>query len=164
MALYITVNQEALKYWYKVTGHIGEQNIKLLPETVTGIDLFSLPDLSGDCNYVVYAEIRIKLKPSKGHIEPGTYQNELIYSDLIGPIEGVKADYKWVVTFTEDITKVVHMALLPDSSYETVLRAFQGYAKRIYSPDRLIRRLYTDDNGIYSGFQFNNWRYAEGIR
>ena len=121
VTLYITVNQKALKYWYKVTGYIGEQNIKLLPETVTGIDLSSLPDLLKDYNYIVYAEIRIKLKPSKGHIEPGIYQNELIYSDFIGPIKGIKADYKWVVTFTKDITKVVYMALLPDSSYETVL-------------------------------------------
>ena len=44
------------------------------------------------------------------------------------------------------------MALLPDSLCETVLRAFQGYIKRIYSPDRPIRRLYTDDNGTYNGF------------
>ena len=95
-----------------------------MPETVTGIDLFSLLNLLGDYNYVVYTEIRIKLKPSKGYIEPGTYQNELIYSDFIGPIEGTKADYKWVVIFIKDITKVVYIALLPDSLYETVLRAF----------------------------------------
>ena len=74
LALYATpVNLEALKYWHKVTGHIGEQNIKLLPELVDGIDLSKPPDLSGNCKCVIYAEIRIKLKPYKGYIKPGLY-------------------------------------------------------------------------------------------
>ena len=165
LALYATpVNLEALKYWHEVTGHIGEQNIKLLPELVDGVDLSKPPDLSGDCKCVICAETRMKLKPHKGYIKPGLYQNELIYSDIVGPIEGAKSDAKYAVTFTEDITRRVDVALILSKECEVVLRAFQGYAKKIFSPDRPIRRLYTDDDSVYSGGLFNNYRYAEGIR
>ena len=165
LALYTTpVNPEALKYWHEVTGHVGEQNIKLLPELVDGVDLSKPPDLSGDCKCVICAETRMKLKPHKGHMKPGLYQNELIHSDIVGPIDGAKSDARYVVTFTEDITRKVDVALMPSKECEVVLRAFQGYAKKIFSPDRPIRRLHTDDDGAYSGGLFNNYRYAEGIR
>ena len=125
LALYATpVNPEALKYWHEVTGHIKEQNIKLLPELVDGVDLSKPPDLSGDCKCVICAETRIKLKPHKGHIKPGLYQNELIYSDIVGPIEGAKSDVKYAITFTEDITRRVDMALIPSKEYKVILRAF----------------------------------------
>ena len=165
LALYATpVNLEALKYWHEVTGHIGEQNIKLLPELVDGVDLSKPPDLSGDCKCVICAETRIKLKPHKGHIKPGLYQNELIHSDIVGPIEGAKSDAKYAVTFTEDITRKVDVALMLSKECEVVLKAFQGYVKKIFSPDRPIRRLHTDDDSAYSGGLFNNYRYIKGIR
>ena len=165
MALYIiTVNPEALKYWHEVTGYVREQNIKLLPELVNSIDLSKPPDLFSNYKYVICAEIRIKLKPYKGYIKPGLYQNKLIYSDIIGPINRAKSDAKYIVTFTEDVTRKVDVALIPSPAYKYILRAFQGYLKKIFSPDRPIRRLYIDDNSIYSSTLFNNYRYTKGIR
>ena len=89
-----------------------------------GIDLSKPPDFSGDCKYVIYAEIRMKFKPYKGYIKPGLYWNEFIYSDIVGPIKGAKLNTKYAITFTEDITKRVNVALILSKEYKVILKAF----------------------------------------
>ena len=153
-----TYNQEALQYWHELTGHMGTQNVQRLPDIVDGIDLFNPPDVSDDCQCVTCAETRMKLLPSKGHIKPGEYQDELIHSDLIGPVEGYM-----ICTFTEDKTKYVEAFAIPDKSCSTVLVAFERYRAKHNNPDRPIRRLHTDDDKAYSGHLFTEYRQIHGI-
>ena len=155
-------NQDAIDYWHQLTGHLGKQNVRKLPQIVDGIDL-NHPPTNDDCCCVICAETRMKNLPHKGHIEPGRYENELIHADIFGPIEDAAPYARYLHLFTEDTTKALTGHLMPDKSAASVLSSFDSYRKATERPDRPVRRLHTDEDSVYKSDLLNDYRYKHGI-
>ena len=155
-------NQDAVDYWHQLTGHLGMQNVRKLPQIVDGIDL-NHPPTNNDCCCVICAETRMKNLPHRGHIKPGSYENELIHADIFGLIEDAPAHARYLHLFTEDTTKACLGHLMPDKSAALVVASFEAYEKLIEKPGRPIRRFHSDEDPAYKSDLFHNLRYKKGI-
>lgn len=156
-----TLNEDSLNVWHARLGHLGEQNIKRLANGMaTGIDLRKpIPhrDACGPC-----AEQQIRSEPHVDHIKPGAYPNELVHSDLVGPLDITSAGAKYFVTFLDDKTKGSEVHFLKEKS--GAFLAFKNFKIRWEHGHNTIKRLHTDYGGEYVDHDFEDFRHDHGIR
>ena len=100
--------------WHERLVHLGDQNLKRLPgcqrEWTSPHSLIQRIPAGLDCHY----EIGTQIHP----IKPATRQNELIWTDLLEPIDP-KNEY--IVTYSDDKTRLSDADILPDKEAKTIL-------------------------------------------
>ena len=108
------------------------------------------------------AKQSISSKPHTDHIEPGTYLNELIHSNLIGLLSLSAASAKYFVTFLNNKTKGSEVYFLKDKS--RTFPTFKNFKTRWEHRHNTIKLLHTDYRGEYVDYDFELFQYKHGIK
>lgn len=152
------INGKTVKMWHERLGHLGEQNIHCLATMSEGINL-SKPSPSDACIPCTIASLQTK--PHKSFIEPGKHFLELVYSDLIGPLDTAYSEAKYAVTFLEDFHKGSMIYFLTQKS--NVFKAAKQYGLHFKQKDSKIRHLRTDWGGEYDSSKWKEFRKEKSI-
>ena len=155
-----TINKNSLHVWYARLRHLGEQNIKRLANMANRIDLRKTIPHNDTCT--ACAKQSISSEPHTDHIEPGTYPNELIHSNLVGPLSLSAAGVKYFVMFLDDKTKKSEVHFLKDKS--RAFSAFKNFKVRWEHGHNTIKRLHTNYGEEYVDHNFELFQHEHGIR
>lgn len=111
---------------------------------------------------IACAKQSISFEPHINHIEPGTYPNKLIHSDLVGPLSILTASAKYFITFLDDKTKRSEVHFLKDKS--GAFSAFKNFKMRWEHGHNTIKQFHIDYGGEYADHNFELFQYKHGIR
>ena len=90
-----------IEIWYRRLGHLGYNNVRILPMMTTGMELASSLTPDHICQY--YAESKQTAMPSWKPASRTTQKLELIHSDIGRPFMPQSQDSsKYYVTFVDD--------------------------------------------------------------
>lgn len=154
------INEETLNLWHARMGHLGHQNIRKLAGLSKGMDLTKKVVGTEPC--APCAIKKAKNAPHKSHIRPGERSNDLIHSDICGPItpRGFGGG-KYFITFLDDYDKRSEVEVIERKS--DAFAAFKRFQLRNEHGDFTVRRLRSDYGGEYEDYGFDIYRADHGI-
>lgn len=162
-ALYVNKrdrNEDAMKMYHEIFGHMGMENVARLPEVADGVDLTSAPT-NTECCCVTCAETRMKALSHKGHLPRGKYVNELVHADIVEVLKG--GSQRYAHCFVEDVSRFAHVFFRPNKDAESALSAFQDYRALIERGEAKIRRVKSDHDRAYNAGVMLDYRLEHGI-
>lgn len=124
----------------------------------SGMDLTKPIKDNNLCESCAIAQTRSE--PHQDPIKPGRYRNDLIHSDVCGPLPEFQG-HQYFVTFLCDKTKLSTIYLLGAKS--GVFPAFQAFQKQTEHGSNVITRLRSDGGGEYNSDSFDLYRRKHGI-
>lgn len=153
-----SINEDTLNQWHTRLGHLGIQNVQKLANMSSGIDLTRPIQNTTLCESCAIAQTQSE--PHNNPIKPGRYPNDLIHSDVCGPLPEFQG-HRYFVTFLCDKTKLSTIYLLGAKS--GVFQAFQAFQKQAEHGQNVITRLRSDGGGEYDNDIFDQHRREHGI-
>ena len=134
---------ESMAVWHRRLAHLGEQNIIKLTRMAEGIQLSkdSILGICGSCQ-----KGKQTRKPSHEPSSRSTERGDLIHCDLCGPITPTTlGGNNYVISFTDDATRMSTIAPLKGKSSAEILCAFKHYRTFLKTQNGIkIKRLRTD--------------------
>jgi hypothetical protein len=118
----------AAQLWHQRLAHLGIDNLKRLQGMADGIDLHGKID-QPLCDVCVKG--KAVAKAHSHHLPKATRPMMRIHSDMCGPIEptGLNGE-RYILTFKDDHTKLVHVDCLKSRDKDPVLQAFLRFRAR----------------------------------
>lgn len=154
------INKNSLHVWHTRLGHLSKQNVKQLVNIANGINLKKA--IPHNDTYIACAKQSISSEPHINHIDPGTYPNKLIHSDLVSPLSISTASAKYFVTFLDNKTKGSEVHFLKDKS--RAFSAFKNFKIRWEYGHNTIKQFHIDYGGEYADHNFELFQYKHEIR
>ena len=149
-------NSSKLKLWHERLGHFNSQRVVKLSDSVLGID--SLVNCSLDCSVCPLAK-QSKTAVSKVPEPRKGSKLELVYSDVLGPVEvGSLGGKRFAVSFIDSFSRYGVVYFMKHKS--EVLEKFQLFCK-----NRGLPKCLRSDNGKeYSNYEFVKFCTTKNIK
>ena len=146
-----------IERWHQRMGHLHEEAIKKLPQSVNGVVLDQSKSI-GTCEVCRTSQAPQKI--SRRTPERATRPFQKVHFDLIQLNEGYNHD-NWAIHFLEDLSRFNFVYTMHDKGETTaVVKEFKALVKRQFKYD--IEIFHTDGETSL-GNDFNNWKASEGI-
>jgi transposase InsO family protein len=141
-------------------GHLHNAAMKALPAMADGLDYSP----SGEHTCATCAKGKLSaLSHPQAATHRATKPLELVHTDVCGPLPQSYDGFKYFVTFIDDCTRFVEVALLKQKS--DVLRAFLTFQQRAEKEaQRGIGAVRSDNGGEYLSKAFNDLLSIDGVQ
>jgi Reverse transcriptase (RNA-dependent DNA polymerase)/gag-polypeptide of LTR copia-type len=152
-----------LLLWHERMGHLGAANVKKLSKMSKGIDL--LADYCSDDQYCVCEFCirgRMTKLPYNRSTKPGTTRCELLWFDMVGPIQTAKTGERYFAHILDDYSKMGSVKCFKTKG--ECFEYFKAWQKENEREGERIRRVRIDGGELASAKRFQDYCYNTGIR